>query len=70
MLLKPKKRGRGPLQKFYDGFNRLFGQATDGYVGFCGILIRKSPISLILLGGVAVLAEGLGSRPCKTPRGR
>ncbi len=24
LLLKPKKKGTGPLQKFYDWFNRMF----------------------------------------------
>jgi HAE1 family hydrophobic/amphiphilic exporter-1 len=56
LLLKPKKKGTGPLQKFYDWFNRVFGRATDGYVGICGAAIRKSKISLLLLLGVAVLA--------------
>ena len=56
MLLKPKVKGRGPLQKFYDWFNRAFGRATDGYVGVCRASIHKSFISLILLAGIAVLA--------------
>jgi HAE1 family hydrophobic/amphiphilic exporter-1 len=60
LLLKPRKRGRGPVQKFYDGFNRLFGRANEGYVGFCGVLIRKSLISLIFLVGLTVVAGGLG----------
>src|SRR5512136_2716771 len=29
LLLKPKKKGSRPLQKFYDWFNRVFGRATD-----------------------------------------
>jgi HAE1 family hydrophobic/amphiphilic exporter-1 len=29
MLLKPKKKGKGPLQKFFDWFNRVFGAATN-----------------------------------------
>ncbi len=56
MLLRPRQRRTGPLQAFYDGFNRLFGRATDGYVGVCQRLIRKSALSLLLLGGMAVLA--------------
>lgn len=60
LLLKPKKKGTGPLQKFYDWFNRFFGRATDGYVGFCGVAIRKSKTSLLLLLGVAVLAGVAG----------
>ena len=60
LLLKPKKRGTGPLQKFYDWFNRLFGRATDGYVGICGMAIRKSKTSLLLLLGVTALAGVAG----------
>ena len=60
LLLKPKKKGKGPLQKFYDWFNRVFGRATDGYVGLCGAAIRKSMISLIFLAGVAAAAGFLG----------
>ena len=60
LLLRPKTRGSGPLQKFYDGFNRVFGRATEGYVSVCAVLIRKSLISLLFLAGVAVAAGGLG----------
>ncbi len=60
LLLKPRKKGKGPLQKFFDLFNRVFGRATDGYVGLCGAAIRKSLISLIFLAGVAAAAGLLG----------
>jgi HAE1 family hydrophobic/amphiphilic exporter-1 len=60
LLLKPKQRGSGPLQKFYDAFNKVFGTATDGYVGLCGVLIRKSFFSLLFLAGVALLAGSFG----------
>ena len=60
LLLRPKQRGTGLLQKFYDGFNKMFGRATDGYVGLCRILIHKSALSLILLAGMTVLAGLLG----------
>jgi len=61
LLLKPKKKGTGPLQKFYDWFNRVFGRATDGYVSTCKLAIHKSFISLILLVGVTVIAGISGS---------
>ena len=54
MLLKPKVKGSGPLQKFYDGFNRMFAKVTGGYVGICRIAIRRSLISFIFLAAVAV----------------
>ncbi|HTP65624.1 MAG TPA: multidrug efflux RND transporter permease subunit [Geobacteraceae bacterium] len=60
LLLKPKVKGKGPLQKFYDWFNRVFGRATDGYVSLCAVAIRKSLISLILLAGIAVLSGVAG----------
>src|SRR3974390_810834 len=60
LLLKPKKKGTGVLQKFYDWFNRVFGRATDGYVSLCGLLIRKSAVALLLLAGVVVLTGMMG----------
>jgi hydrophobic/amphiphilic exporter-1 (mainly G- bacteria), HAE1 family len=62
LLLKPKKKGKGLLQKFYDWFNRFFGRATDGYVSICALAIRRSFISLMLLVGVTVLAGLVGNR--------
>jgi hydrophobic/amphiphilic exporter-1 (mainly G- bacteria), HAE1 family len=62
LLLRPKKKGSGPLQKFYDWFNKWFGRATDGYVGVCRLLIHKSSIALMLLVGLAVLAGITGKR--------
>jgi len=60
LLLRPKKKSWGPLQKFYDGFNRIFGRSTDGYVSWCDHLIRKSKMSLLFLVGVTVLAGFFG----------
>ena len=61
LLLRPKKESTGPLQKFFSGFNRVFGRATDGYVTWCDLFIRKSKLSLLFLAGVAVLAGFFGS---------
>src|ERR1700676_838670 len=49
LLLRPKKASQGPLRKFFDWFNRIFGRATDGYVRLSGGLIRKSALALVLL---------------------
>ena len=32
LLLRRKKETRGPLQRFFNGFNRIFERATGGYV--------------------------------------
>src|SRR6516165_2388612 len=55
LLLRPKKKGSGLLQKFFDWFNKWFGKATDGYVGVCRFLIHKSAMALLLLVGAVVL---------------
>jgi len=60
MLLKPKVRGTGLLQKFYDWFNRFFGRVTDGYVGTCRVAVHKSLISLLFLVGIAFLTGIFG----------
>ena len=62
MLLKPKKKGRGPLQWFFDQFNRVFGVATGGFVAVCHGLIRKWLLTLLILGGVVALTGMLGKR--------
>jgi len=60
LLLRPKKESRGPLAVFFRWFNRVFDKATGGYVSTCGLLIRKSAVSLLLLAGVTVFAGILG----------
>lgn len=56
LLLKPKAEKRGPLSKFFDGFNRAFGRATDGYIRWSSALIRKSAFALIALVGFGIAA--------------
>jgi HAE1 family hydrophobic/amphiphilic exporter-1 len=60
LLLRPKKKSTGPLQKFFDWFNKWFGRATDGYVGICRFLVHKSAFAMLLLAGAIVLAGLLG----------
>jgi len=62
LLLRPKREMRGPLGVFFRGFNRWFARATDGYVGACGLLIRKSAFSMLLLLVVTGFAGLIGSR--------
>ncbi|MEI9962668.1 MAG: efflux RND transporter permease subunit [Limisphaerales bacterium] len=44
----------------YDWFNKVFGRATNNYVGICRLLIHKSSVALILLIGIVVVAVLLG----------
>jgi hydrophobic/amphiphilic exporter-1 (mainly G- bacteria), HAE1 family len=62
LLLKPKVESKGPLAAFFRWFNRLFGRATDGYVRVSGVLLRRSFISVILLGGFAAAGLWVGGR--------
>jgi HAE1 family hydrophobic/amphiphilic exporter-1 len=60
LLLRPRKEARGPLGIFFAWFDRVFGRATNAYVGVCGRLIRKSALSLLFLVGIAAIASLLG----------
>src|SRR4051794_11584827 len=62
ILLKPKKKGKGILQKFFDWFNRVFGVATDKFVTSCHFLMRKSLIAILILLGFVFLTGVLGKR--------
>lgn len=64
LLLKPKKEGsrRGPLQRFFDWFNRVFGRTTNAYVTTSGVLVHKSGFTMLALLLVAVAAVLLGGR--------
>src|SRR6201988_1912960 len=62
LLLRPRKKARGPLGWFYDRFNRVFGSVTHGYVNWSRMAIRKAGLSFALLGVLAVGAGLFGSR--------
>jgi HAE1 family hydrophobic/amphiphilic exporter-1 len=66
ILLRPRKKGRGPLTWFFDKFNRAFSWATHGYVNLSRLAIRKAVLSFALL---AVLAVGAGWFGSKLPSG-
>jgi len=60
MLLRPRKKGKGPVARFFGGFNRAFEKSTNGYVWICHFLIRKIAISVFLLIGIMVMAGWIG----------
>ncbi|HTR49829.1 MAG TPA: multidrug efflux RND transporter permease subunit [Kofleriaceae bacterium] len=62
LLLRPRKEARGILGRLGAGFNRVFGRATDGYVGINRRLVRKLFIPLVLLLGVAAWSASLGRK--------
>jgi HAE1 family hydrophobic/amphiphilic exporter-1 len=62
LLLRPKKEARGPLGKFFRWFNHWFGRATEGYVNWCGALIRRMGFTVVVLLVFTVLAVFFGGR--------
>jgi HAE1 family hydrophobic/amphiphilic exporter-1 len=66
MLLKPAKPMRGPLGKFFSGFNKVFEKTTSGYVAGAKILVRKS---ILTIGIVALVAVGAGLFGSAIPAG-
>jgi HAE1 family hydrophobic/amphiphilic exporter-1 len=54
MLLRPRKKARGPLGWFYSRFNTGFEKTTDAYINLSRWAIRKSVLSLLFLGLCAV----------------
>jgi len=56
LILKPATGKRSPLQFFYNGFNKVFGRFTDGYLSLTGILVRKAFRSTLLVAIITVAA--------------
>jgi len=49
LLLRSRTPSRGLLQRFFDWFNRTFERATDGYVRWSAVLLRKTVVVVVLL---------------------
>jgi hydrophobic/amphiphilic exporter-1 (mainly G- bacteria), HAE1 family len=56
LLLRPRQPSRGLLRRFFDWFNRRFEQATEGYVRWSGVLLRRTVVVVALL--VAFMLAG------------
>ena len=64
LLLKPKEESpkRGPLQRFYTGFNNVFYKTRDRYLHLSAAIIRRSAWVIVALVVIAVLAVLLAKR--------
>ena len=62
LLLKKPTGKKTLLTPFYNGFNRMFGKATDGYISVTTVLVRKFVIGLVLIGGLSYLTLGFVKR--------
>src|SRR5882672_5958208 len=66
LLLRPSKGPmRGPLGAFFRGFNRVFDRATGGYVHVSRLLVRRSVMTIAII-GVVVVGAGLFGRALAT----
>jgi len=54
MLLRKPTPGRGPMAKFFKGFNKFFDWLSNGYGNIVGGLARKAARSMLLLIAVCV----------------
>src|SRR5215467_6078279 len=61
MLLRKPKPGKGPIKKFFGGFNKLFDWLSNHYGRTVGILARKAAFSMLLLvavvGGIFLVGK-------------
>src|SRR6201981_2247765 len=62
LLLRPKGPSRGLLRRFFDWFNRLFERATEGYVRWSAVLVRKTVVVLVLLVGFGLAGGFFANR--------
>ncbi|MGD0759471.1 MAG: efflux RND transporter permease subunit [Candidatus Sulfotelmatobacter sp.] len=49
LLLRPREESHGLLRRFFDWFNRVFERATEGYVSWSGVLLKKTAVLVVLL---------------------
>ncbi len=54
VLLRPKRKARGPLGWFYGWFNRTFARTTEGYIRLSRALIRKAVIGFVIIAAMGV----------------
>ena len=62
MLLRPPKPARGPLGWFFGAFNRVFERVTNGYLGGARLLVRRSILTIGIVGVVALGAGFFGGQ--------
>ena len=65
LLLKPKTPAherRGPIGKFFGAFNRYWDRATEGFVRWSDVVIRKGVLVFLLLAVCSAAAFLIGGR--------
>ena len=60
MLLRPRKKSKGLLGRFFGWFNRSFEKVTGHYVSWSHVLIRRMGLAMALLIALSVVAGLMG----------
>ena len=60
LLLRPRKKSKGPLARFFDNFNKGFKSVTERYGQWSLAVIRKLLIAMIVLASFALLDAAMG----------
>ena len=60
LLLKPASPSKGVLAKVFGGFNKGFDWTTRRYVGVSRLLVRRSILTILIIGGVVLGAGYFG----------
>jgi len=62
LLLRPRKESHGILRRFFDGFNRVFERATNGYVRWSAVLVKKTAVVVVMLAVFAIAGGFFANR--------
>lgn len=62
LMLRPRTESKGIVARLFQGFNRGFSRATNGYVTFSHLLIRKAGLSVAALAIFGLLTGWIGAR--------
>lgn len=62
LLLRKKGPSEGWLRKFFDWFNRMFERATNGYVSWSAVLVKKTAVVVVLLLAFGIAAVFFANR--------
>jgi len=62
LLLRPRTESGGLLQRFFSWFNRVFERATEGYVRWSAVLVRKAVVVVVLLVGFGLAGGFFANR--------
>jgi len=60
LLLKPRKKSKGVVGRFFGGFNRVFDKIMHGYLNWSHALLRKAVIGVVIIGGFTVADAFIG----------